>query len=365
MIIVRILQKVLVNHFYAVNAGFFLFAFFVLFGLPYQPLGFHRSLIDGIVRSQAFLGVVMISWVLYLLKCMDYTILQLAEQRQNFLFCLNSQKTKNTYWYLVYVQGCLYMPVLMYAGCIVATALFRHLYLVATEVTLFTIAALMVPAYFYLLSIQKRLASTRFVFPRLVSFHVRKHLFAIPLFYLWKERKQMVFVTKLFSLGVLYLFIELYEPDHNDVRPQLLCLLLVAGAHSSIVFQLRLLEEDYMAFSKNLPVTSAKRFLGLLLMFAVLLLPECLLLWRGYGRHFIAADYPQLILFTIALTILFYVTLLLENNTMEQYIPKVFSIMAALFFIILYGPGIALAIGLIGLSFALYATYAHSFEKNL
>ena len=170
MIIARILQRVVVNHFYTVNGGFFLFGFFVLFGLPYQPLHFHRSLINGIIESQHFLGVVMIVWVLYCLKCIDYTSRHLAAPRQNFLFCLNNVGAKRIYGYLVYVQFCMYLPVLVYATCMVGAALQKKFWWVAAEVVLFTLAALLLPAWFYLLVIQKRWASTRVALPQLFSF---------------------------------------------------------------------------------------------------------------------------------------------------------------------------------------------------
>ena len=85
---ITILQKVLVNYFYKVNAGFFLFGFFVLFGLPISPVAFHLSLISGIIQSQVFVAVVMLIWLLYNLKCLDYILKQLRDPRQSSCFAL-------------------------------------------------------------------------------------------------------------------------------------------------------------------------------------------------------------------------------------------------------------------------------------
>ncbi len=127
-IVISILQRVLVNHFYKINAGFFLFAFFVLFGLPYQVASFHLSLISGIIQSTVFLEVVMLIWLLYNLKCIDYVLKQLRLPSQLFLFCLNNLSNKKIYLYMLYVQVLVYMPVIVYAGVIAFMAAKKHAY---------------------------------------------------------------------------------------------------------------------------------------------------------------------------------------------------------------------------------------------
>lgn len=364
MIVFKILQQVLVNHFYKVNTGFFLFGFFVLFGLPYQPLSFHLSLISGIVQSQVFLWVVMVGWLFYCAKCIDYITRQIAGPRQNFLFCLNNLSVKTTYLYLLLVQFFVYLPVFIYAIIIVVKATTVHAWAIGAEVILFTTAALMAPAYLYLLAVQKRKLYKSFSLPQVFTFHFTKPLFSFPLFYLWYERKQMLLVTKVFTFGLLYLFIHLYQPDHADVRPLLLCLLLVGGAHSSIVFQVRAFEEEYLGFSRNLPITTLARFAGMLLMYAILILPESLYVCTGYGIHFALHDYPQIVLLFVSLPVIFHITLLLEATNTDQFIRIVFGILAALFFVLLYNPGIVLPLALLALSFALFAAYYYTFEQK-
>src|SRR5919112_5834252 len=104
IIAIRILQKVLVNYFYQANSGLFLFAFFVLFGLPVYPVAFHLSLITGFLKSQEFLGLVMFVWFLYNLKCLDYILKQLNNSRQAFLYCFTYLPYTKIYLCLNYVQ---------------------------------------------------------------------------------------------------------------------------------------------------------------------------------------------------------------------------------------------------------------------
>jgi len=195
-----ILQKVLVNYFYKVNAGLFAFAFFVLFGLPYSPLAFHYSLITGIVQSPAFLAIVMLIWLLYNLKCGDYIIKQLQHPEQSFLFCVNALPGRKLYWYNVYVQVFVYLPVLFYSVAVVVIALKKYEYVCAALVILFNaIIVFATPALYMLALQQKKFSTGRSVFP---SFRlaIRKPYFLFPLYFLLGERKQMVLVTKVFSL---------------------------------------------------------------------------------------------------------------------------------------------------------------------
>ncbi len=365
MIVLTILQKVLVNHFYKVNAGFFLFAFFVLFGLPYQPLSFHLSIINGIVQSQVFLGVVMLFWLLYIFKNIDYVSHQINEPRQTFLFCLNSLPGKSILLHFVFVQAMVFLPVLFYALAIMALAASKSLHLVILEVFIFCVLAIFLPARYYVFAVQQKKLFKRFDVPRLTFLNVAKPIFTIPLFYLWHNRKQMLLITKTFSLGILHLFISIYEPDHYDVRPLLLCILLVAGAHSAIIFEIRGFEEEYLAFSKNLPLNNVRRFVGLLLMFGLIMLPEGLFLLKGYGLHFNLADYPLLLLMMVVLPVVFYTTLLLEDISMDQFIRMVFGTMAVLFFVLLYDPGIVLPLALLILCFALFVSYFFRVEKKV
>lgn len=361
---ITILQKVLVNYFYKVNAGFFLFGFFVLFGLPISPVAFHLSLISGIIQSQVFVAVVMLIWLLYNLKCLDYILKQLRDPRQSFLFCFNNLPAKKAWSYMFYVQVLIYMPVLMYAIAIIWFAMKKQQYLFTAEIIIFNAIVVAASAFIYFIAIQKKQLFRQITALPGIRINLSKPFFSIPLYFLWNERKQMVLVTKFFSLMLLYGFIKLYEPDHYDIRPLQLCLLLIAASHSGIIFQVRTFEEEYLAFSRNLPLKTPVRFIRMTAMYARLLLPEFILLFKGYPAHFSLADYPQLLLLVTALLSLFHVTLLLEDTETEQMMRVVFGILAACFFIILYNPGIMLPCVMLVLSFALFNAYYYNFEKK-
>lgn len=361
---VKVLQKVLVNYFYKVNAGFFLFGFFVLFGLPISPVAFHLSLISGIIQSQLFLTLVMLAWLIYDFKCLDYILKQLRDPRQSFLFCFTYLPAKKTWIFMLYVQVFIYMPVLLYAIAIVWFAVKKHQYLFAAEIIIFNTVVAATSAFIYMNAIQKKQLFKQTIALSRFSINLPKSFFSIPLYFLWNERKQMLLVTKFFSLMLLYGFIKLYEPERHDIRPIQLCLLLIAASHSAVVFEIRMFEERFLAFSRNLPLKMSGRFIRITLMYACLLLPEFILLFKGNSIQFSIADYPQLALFAVALLSLFHTILLLEDTEMEQLTRVVFGVLAACFFIILYNPGSVLPCAILLLSFVLFNSYYYSFEKK-
>lgn len=358
---ISILQKVLVNHFYKLNAGLFLFLFFVLFGLPQDVKTFHTALATAIIQSPVLLLAVMVIWFLYNLKCIDYVIKHLKEPQQQFLACLQSRGAAACFFFLYYVHFFVYLPVILYALFLII-AIKNAAYLPVAEIIIFITVITSVTPLLYIKTLQGKFFSTRiYLFTSFVR--IPKPFFVLPLFYIWHNRKQMLLLTKFFSTGVLFLFLTYYTPEVYDIRPLLLCLLLSAASHCTIVFEIRNFENEYLAIARNFPFTSVERFIQIICMYAVLMLPELIFVWKGFPLHFHTGDYFQLMLLTVALPVLLHTCLLTGNIAMRTFIKIVFGISMAIFFIVLYNPGILLPAFLLFVSFLLFNTYCYEFEK--
>lgn len=362
-IIVAILQRVLVFHFYRVNAGFFFFWFFVLFGAPAQVLGFHLSLIQGMIQSAVFLAGVIFIWFLYTLKCINYTIKQLNDPRQNFLIVLNTLSDKKQFRYMLFVHIQIYLPVFAYAAIVAVIAGRQGFYESVLAVILSNIILIILSVVIYRHYLQKK--SLHISIPQTKLFYsFSKPLYTIPLWFIWKKRKQMLLVTKLFSLLLLYAFINLYKPDSPDIRPILLIMMLIAMAHCTIVSHIRSFEETYLSFWRTFPIPILVRFGFLLITYSILLLPELLFIWKGYPVHFTIAGFAQLYLLAVALLSFYHSLLLMNDIDQDSYFRIVFITGAVLFFIILYNPGIFLPVVVVGLSGILFASHFYTFEKR-
>jgi hypothetical protein len=167
-----------------------------------------------------------------------------------------------------------------------------------------------------------------------------KPVFSYAIFHLFRERKQMLLLTKVFTLLFLYGFIQLYEPYKPDPRPILLCFLLIVGSHSALIQQIRAFEREFLPFLRNLPMKIPIRFLHLLAMYGLLFLPELVYVWMAYPLHFTLLEYPQIVLMVLALAAFLHSILLVYEMPSEDYLNSVFGMMAVLFFVLLYNPGI-------------------------
>jgi len=362
MNILAILNKVLVKYFYEKNTGFFLAVFFILFGLPQNVKEFHLSLIDGFIKNPSMLLLVMVAWLLYNFKCIDYIMKQLRLPQQRFLCSLCYLAPAALYAYLFFVQVMVYLPAIIYAGFIIVIALQKGFMACAVETSIFTLAMLAATPLVYIRALQHRPFIQGRIFSS-VSFRLPKPLFALPLFYLWHNRKQMLVVSKACGLLALVLFMHVYEPEQYDVRAVLLCFMLSAACNSALVHEIKIFQDEFLPILRNFPLTIPVRFATMLLTFAVLLLPELLFVWKGYPALFTLVDYLQVALLGIGFLALVYAILFTSNTDMDGIVKTAFGIMAALFFIILYNPGLLLEVLLLIIAFGLYASYYYDFEK--
>jgi hypothetical protein len=361
--IFSILQRVLVNHFYKVNAGFFLFCFFVLFGAVSggQLISYHLSLIHGMIGTFVFLSCVIVIWFLYTLKCVNYITKQLNDPRQHFLSVLNRLSQSKQFIYLLFVHVMVYLPVLAYAAIVASVAAKEKRFDSMAAVIISNLVMIILSAFVYRLYLQKRTTAFKINLPVLP---IPKPFFSISLWFILKERKQMLLVTKLFSFFLLFAFINIYEPDKPDIRPLLLIMSLVVVAHAAIVAQIRFFEEERLLFIKNLPIPFVQRLGMMWLQYFLLLLPEFIFMWKGFPLHFQLADIPQIVLLSLAIAACIHVLLLMKDTDMETYYKTVFGIWAVLFFVLLYNPGIVLAVLILVVSSVIYHSHLYDFEKG-
>jgi len=244
----------------------------------------------------------------------------------------------------------------------VSIALKNAAYLPVAEIIIFMIAVTLITPLLYIKALQRKFFSLH-IHVYESSLHIPKPVFILPLFYVWHNRKQMLLVTKFFSLGIMFVFIKYFTPDAYDIRPLLLCFLLSSVSNCTLVFEIRNFENEYLVISKNFPFTVFRRFIQVVLMYTVLMLPELIFVWKGCPLHFHLSDYFQLALISIALPVLLHTWLLTDNITMRVFIKIVFGISMAVFFIVLYNPGILLPVFLLCVSFLLFNACFYKFEK--
>jgi hypothetical protein len=364
-IIAKILQSVLVNHFYKLNAGFFIFLFFALFGVVRggQLIEFHLGLIQAILGGPLFLLIIIVIWGLYTLKCISYISKRMMEPGLSFLTCLNRLPKKQVWAWMSFVHFEVYFPVLAYATIIILVAFKAHQYQQVVVIIVSNILFFIGAVSIYFKTLQAHSTDSFLSNIRIPSLPFKKPYFLVPFFFIWTERKWMFLLTKLFTLVYLYGFIQFYEPYRYDIRPVLLSFLLITAAHSSLIYQVRDFENEYLLFARNLPISILKRFFNCIGLYLVLLSPELVFIWKGYPLHFNLIDFSQIFLMVLSIPVFLHTILYTSIMNGDEYMKMVFAFIALIFFLILYDLGMLLFVFVLILAFVFFFFHFYEFEK--
>jgi len=287
---IRTLIKVVVARFYEQNAGFFLFLFFLMFGIveSSQLVTYHFSLITAMINAPVFLLLVSGFWLLYLLKCLFFIFQRLTIVENEFLFRLNLLPARKQMLTVGIAVTLIELPVLVYSLIVTGIAVNAGRWLPAFEIIVFHAVTITVAAWL--------------VYRKLNSVHIQTWTPALPAVFRWSrprpfpffylnhltmELKTMLWVTKIFSILAIIGFLQI-TPDGYDVRIALLGLLFGLAAHTVIIFEFRRFEDQYLVFTRNLPLSFLRRFGTLAIVYLTILGPELVLLLVN-GVHAIDA----------------------------------------------------------------------------
>jgi hypothetical protein len=364
-IIAKILQSVLVKHFYKLNAGFFVFLFFAMFGVVRggQLIEFHLGLIQAILGGPLFLLSIICIWGLYTLKCINYISKRMMEPGLSFLTCLNRLPKKQVWAWMSFVHFEVYFPVLAYVAIIISVAIKAHQYQQAMVIIVSNLLFFIGAVSIYFKTLQAHSTDSFLSKIRIPSLPFKKPYFLFPIYFIWDERKMMFLLTKLFTLVYLYGFIQFYEPYRYDIRPVLLGFLLIITAHGTLIYQIRDFENENLLFARNLPIGILKRFFHSAGLYLVIMIPELLFIWKGYPMHFNLIDFSQIVLMVLSIPTFLHAILYTSIMNGEEYLKMVFAFIAILFFLILYDLGILLFVFVLILAFVFFYFHFYEYER--
>lgn len=358
--VIRVLRKVLVKKFYERNVGLLFFVLYLMFGVveSNQLISYHRSLIYGVLSSPIFLLGVMAIWILYSAKYLQLVLSELSQPHNQFLKDYSRLSKSQQFWPMLFSVFTMDQPVLIYSGFIVGVGMISQQYWPTLAVILFHLI--------------KLIASTRIILHRINSLYERESTKLLPgiqwpwkkhfpFFYLGHFSNQMplaLLFTKAFSLFAIIGFLQI-TTDHYDNRTALMGLLFGLMAHSVIIFESRRLEETNLSFARGLPISTLKRLGYLATFYALLLLPELLLLVMN-----------SLAWYDILLTGLFAISYLLHQHTrlyrhpfnIDKHTTYTFGIFLISFMLVLFKLFWMEALALTVLSFYRYHRDYYNFE---
>lgn len=279
---IKIINRILVRKFYERHAAFLFFVFYAMFGMVEsgQIVSYHLALIHGALSSPLFMAIVLSIWALYLIKSILFFEECFTQPHYLFFRQISLLDKLTQFFLLVYTYFMIYQPVLIYSIVIIIVALTTNAVWVGVSLIAFHIIMISLCAWRSVNSINTsrpsvlRMPSLRWPFSK-----------PFPLFYislLTNRFKIMLLLAKTFSilclLGFLQIPLDQYEP-----RLAHLGMTLAIAAYTVVIFEWRQFEDHFLYFTRVLPISLTQRFFVVASAYAILLIPEfVVLLVQGF-----------------------------------------------------------------------------------
>jgi hypothetical protein len=366
--IAAFLLNVLVKQFYVINAGFFLFVFFVFFGMVYggQLIAYHQSLITGMISSPVFMGFVWVAWLLYNLKCILFCTGIIREADSSYIYTLKAVPASMQMPVYLLVATLQYMPVLAYSFFVVYMAANRSMPVTAMLVVTYQLLMVVFAARMLFISInksniasipQKIMAITRSWQGLKLGYH------GFLLGNIFYAKKMAFMIVKIFSLLLLSVsFVR--NGDHFDEDLFSIFFQLIFVSHAILVFYCVDFSETQLQFSRNLPVALHKVAARYLFSYSILLLPEAAFMLINNHSNL---PFTEIILLygTAVSTLFLYTAILYESRLdMESYMLFVFIVFLMIFFLQKTGLHLLALLAILITAIAVFRANYYSFEKE-
>jgi hypothetical protein len=361
-----ILHRSIVAPFYRRHAGFFLFIFFLLFGLQpnfKQTLEFHYVIIDGIATSSVFFLTASAIWVVYALKIIHFLNGCIKNKAYNFLQHLNAVSPGKRFVQLLLLQLQLLAPVLCYGFLVVIIAMINH-HITGGFVTILTLAGFCVITTAITNFILRKIGSVAFrILPFTLPFHFPGNLFSFLLKFIFNEQFIMLLLLKLATFSCLYFFA---RTDAQVFEDRMLWLLYLTSlvAHSILIYRNQHFIETKMSFYRNLPVKPLTTLLSLLGVYCIVLLPEIWALKGLATRHDAIAEYIWMVATGPSLLLLLHCLLYTEDMKMGGFLQLLFGVWIVTVFFSMSSNHWLLPLICLGMAVIIFFTAYDRYEKN-
>lgn len=357
-----ILSKIFIQRFYARNTGFFLLLFYLLFGIVPggQLVSYHYGLMTGIVSTTGFLLLALGLWLLYNLKCMGHVLSTMSAKEYNFLYQTVgavAAPRQRLNWCMVHLG--IYAPVLVYSSIAAVVAGSKRYYGVVAVLLVFNVLMCLLPVFVYHRLIQQ--PGAVFFYHRWIQWFNRRVHKPLSLYYIYElatSRTRTLLIVKVLSCVILIATFSFME-DGYDIRVVLTGLLVSLLLHSILVFEHRHFDDQYLAFTRHLPIPLWKRYGMLCITYSCLLLPEFGLL-IVHTLPYNSWHWLLLVAFGASLLPLFRCLLYFPRLDQDKYLRWVFLVFCVLLFMTL---GYLYSWAIVGMQVAAFVLFTGRFYK--
>ncbi|MEI9810914.1 MAG: hypothetical protein WDO16_25230 [Bacteroidota bacterium] len=359
-----ILKRSVAAPYYRQHAGFFLFCFFLLFGIQpslHDALIFHYSIIQSILSSSLFFWIAAGLWFIYAFKTVHFFFSCIKKDTYTFLLQLLAVSLKKRVIALAYLQAILFLPAWIY-GLIIFIIGVKEDHLASGLYVMTTLVLLSAVTLFLFIIILEK-GKTFSFFPAWLKIRYPAKFSFILLRYVLTEQFAALLITKLFTFFGLYSLARL-EKNYFDDRILWLYYISSLAGHCLLVYRNHHFTEKKLAFYRNLPVKPVQTLLSFFIVYTILLLPEFWAL-KGLATHQQAlAEYGWILLAGPSVLLLLHCLLYTEDFSMESFLQLVFGLWIVLLFFSLSSWKWMTALVCSSMALFIFHTSYYNYEKK-
>jgi len=359
--------KSIIKPYYQQNAGFFLFIFVVLFGVlpPGQQFTFHYHLILGMLSTPAFFLFVLILWMMYALKTILFVMDLWRQSAFAFIYLVSSLNRKSLITKLFQLHISLYLPVGLYALCIIIIAFYKGNYMACAVLTGFNAGLCLFCSLFYQHVLKSNRKNTWSFTKLKVLSEIRRPYFIILISYILNDLKAIFISCKLITCLLLFRILTQQDTAHGDLRMPFLIFTAGMLGHSALFYKCREFELNALFWWRTLPVSIFNRFLQYAGLGLFIFIPEIIGLWRLTSQCLLVFDALLFIIYGYSLLIFMNGILLISRLSRTDHLQILLGVFILAYFFILGGAVGWLSLLFFSIGVFLFFTKYYTFDNRL
>lgn len=331
--IFHVINRCVVIEFYKQNAAFFGLILLVFFG--FIKASEHIAIGSFLMASPVALFYLYGIWILYAFKVLLFVLPTIKKKENQFLeaYILLPYKLKITSASLA--AFALLIPIAAYTTFLMLIGIPHGFYLSVFSLVSSLIVILASISFLLIKKLSQLPHETSFTqFSLFKKFTKPPFLFFIE--HLLRKEIVLLFLTKLYVCALIIGTSLLYSTDSFDLRVLTTGVLFAFTGNMAIVHKYAWFQYHKMAYFRNLPQSLGQLFTRQSITFALLLLPECIVLFRHYPIEPHIYDIVGILLFGFSIYHLMYSLFLIKPTELSQLMIPVFWIVILTTFIILF-----------------------------
>jgi hypothetical protein len=326
-----------------------------------QVVNYHLALIHATLNSEIFLLMVFLIWLLYSLKSLHFLLKTSTQDAWQFLYHLSLLSARKCFSYFFIISFLTFIPVFSYTAFIYIIGFQSKLYGKLSIILVFQLALWLMNALALNYSIRNRHVASRIAMPSLILPYQRTQV-GIYAGYLFKHEKSAMILSKFFSITLIYLVKETLVTG-DDFRIIGITWLFALLSHTYLINKLKVFEDQYLNWTRNLPISTTKIFVSYFLLYSLLMLPELLLLTGSIGKGLTFFQFTLLPVFSSAFLVAIHSYLFKPHRDPDKFVMYLFWLFLICFMLVLSKMIWIVTAGLLLISFLLFSKRFFLYES--